>query len=113
MRLALTTSALLIVLTAGGTSAATPVTVDGVTCSDAIRLTEAGHLRSCVLARDTGFGGLALPSGATVHFDRQMRPVQAFLNRDAMVGGHLLRGRGHDYQTTFFPDGRLRFANLA
>jgi hypothetical protein len=89
--------------------------IDGVACMTRVSYHPDGRLRSCVLARDTVFpSGLELPTGTQVGFDDQGVPERAFLPANMVLDGHHCIGTGtHDAMTTFHPNGRLRFCNLA
>lgn len=99
---------------AGGPgSLAAPREVDGVPCREDVRLSASGKLASCVLDRETAFGAVRLPAGSRVYLDAEGSPKTVFLGADTRIDGHLCRdGHGHDYMTTFHPDGRLAFCNL-
>ena len=86
--------------------------IEGIPCTDLAWWTEDGRLDSCYLAQDTRIGRVDLPKGTSVGLDEKGRPSCVFLPGDSEVQGLLLRGHGHDYQTCFHPNGKLRFGNL-
>lgn len=90
-----------------------PAEFDGVLCTRYAWVNEDGSLDSCFLAEDTVLNGQELPAGTKVDFDEDGNPGCVFLPGDTEIEGHLLRGHGHDYQTCFHPNGRLRFGSLA
>jgi hypothetical protein len=92
-----------------------PREIAGVPCRTRASFDAEGRLRSCVLSRDTTFAnGLTLPEGTQAGFDEEGRPSRAFLPANTSFDGHLCIGTGtHDAITTFHPNGRLAFCNLA
>ena len=71
-----------------------------------------GRLENCLLARDAVVVGNRFPSGSWLFFDPPGVLRCVFLAHDYEVQGYVLRGKGHDYQTCFHPNGRLSFGNL-
>lgn len=71
-----------------------------------------GRIEWCTLARDAQVSGHAFPEGTRLGFDSEGRLDCCFLARDTALQGHQCRGKGHNYQTCFHPNGTLRFFSL-
>ena len=88
---------------------ASPVVVDGVPC-DAGYLWRfpSGQLHRCTIDRDARVRGAQLPKGSTVAFKEDGDYEYVFLPRTSEIEGYQCRGSGHDFMTTFHPNGRLK-----
>lgn len=96
---------------------ASPERIDGVPC-DAGEIgifADSARLESCRLASEATVRGARLPAGTFVAFEPSGAIRFAFLpDTDPLVGGHACRGTsGHDWMTTFHPDGTLNLCWLA
>jgi hypothetical protein len=69
--------------------------------------------QSCTLSKDTPITGQILPAGSVVSFNRNGSVTDCLLSRDTLIQGHLVRGWGTNFETGFYPDGRLRLGWLA
>lgn len=85
--------------------------IDGIPCFDPDVHSD-GRLENCLLARDAVVAGNQFPSGSWLFFDPPGVLRCVFLAHDYEVQGYVLRGKGHDYQTCFHPNGRLSFGSL-
>ncbi|MBT8073068.1 MAG: hypothetical protein HKP21_05100 [Xanthomonadales bacterium] len=90
----------------------TPTVIEGVPCKSEALLFPDGRLEGCLLSRDAEVAGHVFPQGSWPYFDPPGVLKCVFLARDFEVQGYLLRGKGHDFQTCFHPNGWLAFGNL-
>jgi hypothetical protein len=74
---------------------------------------EQEKLRSCTLSKDTTIAGQILPAKTVAYFNPEGSVTNCFLSRDTLIQGHLVRGWGTNFETGFYPDGRLRLGWLA
>jgi len=78
-----------------------------------LRLDPSGSIQGFVLAREGRVADLPLPGGTMVSLTPQGLLSRCFLPRDTELQGHLLKGHGHDWMTTFHPNGQLKLVWLA
>jgi hypothetical protein len=90
-----------------------PESIDGVPCERWAWQAEGGRLEGCFLAESADVRGRQLPAGTRIGLDEQGRLDCVFLPEDTEIDGHVCRGHGHDFQTCFHPNGKLRYCNLA
>ena len=91
----------------------TPTEIDGIPCKKEALLFPDGKLEGCLLARDTTVSGHLLPEGSWPYFDPPGVLKCVFLNSDFEIQEYLLRGEGHNYQTCFHPNGRLKGCRMS
>lgn len=89
-----------------------PTDVQGVSCSYVVYFDDK-KMKSCVLAREDTLSGQPLPEGTIVFFSHDGVMESCFLQQDTEVQGHLCKGHSDDWQTTFYPSGKLKLAWLA
>ncbi len=86
--------------------------VQGISCRGHVTYYPNGVIKMCVLASEDTLAGQPLPEGTTVSFDKDGLKEWCFLPHDTEIQGHLCKGGGHDFQTVFYPNGKLRVAWL-
>ena len=84
-----------------------------VACSDETEYYTNGNIEFCFLGKSDTLSGQPLPKGTGVHFTEEGVFDWCFLQQDTEIQGHLCRGDGHDFMTSFYPNGQLRTAWLA
>lgn len=90
------------------------VEVQGIPCQRGHAWFDAaGRLTSCALSRAATIRGAELPSGSWVSLRSDGALEYVFLPGDTRIQGHLCRGQGHDFMTTFHPGGALELCWLA
>ena len=87
--------------------------LDGIPCAAGVAWTVDGKLEQCTLSTGATVAGAVLPAGSTVHLEPDGALRFVFLPADTEVQGHLCRGHGHDWMTTFHTDGHLKLCWLA
>ncbi len=87
----------------------TPEEIEGVPCAAGYlwRFPD-GRLHRCTIDRDAVVRGAALPKGAAVAFNEDGNHAYVFLPRTTTIEGYTCKGSGHNFMTTFHPDGRLK-----
>ena len=88
-------------------------TIGGLSCIRYAWTDADARLQSCFLDEAAEVAGHLLPGGTRIHFDDGGKINYCFLGRDTKVEGHMCRGKGHGYMTSFHPNGRLRLCWLA
>ena len=83
-----------------------------VSCTGQPEYYENFNLEYCILSREDTLSGQPLPAGTEVHFTED-GVNWCFLQKDTIIQGHLCRGKGHNFMTSFHPNGQLRTAWLA
>jgi hypothetical protein len=78
-----------------------------------VDLLPSGQLSGFRLGREAEIGNARLPAGATIGVRPDGQVGHVFLPYDMEIQGHLCLGRGHDWMTTFHPNGKLELAWLA
>jgi hypothetical protein len=89
-----------------------PTDVQGVSCSYVVNFDD-GKMKSCVLAREDTLSGQPLPEGTIVFFSHDGVMESCFLQQDTEIQGHLCKGHADNWQTAFYPSGKLKLAWLA
>ncbi|MDP7609834.1 MAG: hypothetical protein QF814_08965 [Candidatus Marinimicrobia bacterium] len=87
--------------------------VQNIVCSDETEYYVNGNIEFCFLEQSGTLSGQALPKGTGVHFTEDGVFDWCFLQQDTEIQGHLCRGDGHSFMTSFYPNGQLRTAWLA
>ena len=96
-----------------GTQLAVATEIEGVPCAaGSVWYHANGRLCRCTLSRDATVRGAPLPAGSSVAFNEDGAHDYVFLPRSTEVQGLTCRGSGHNFMTTFHPDGRLRLCWL-
>ncbi len=78
-----------------------------------VDLLPSGRLTDFRLGREATIANARLPAGATAGVTPDGRIRYVFLPHDMEIQGHFCRGGGHDWMTTFHPDGSLDLCWLA
>lgn len=91
----------------------TPEAIEGVPCAAGYlwRFPD-GRLHRCTLDRDAVVRGASLPRGSAVAFNEDGNHAYVFLPRTTTIEGYECKGSGHNFMTTFHPDGRLKLCWL-
>jgi hypothetical protein len=89
---------------------AAPQTVQGYLCDKGpVWYYRGGRLLSCMVAKETKFGELAVPAGSWIHLEEDGTPEYVFLARDTQIGNVTCRGNGPEgYTTTVYAGGKLK-----
>ena len=85
----------------------------GIACSNEVEYYQNGYIEFCILAREDTLSGQILPEGTGVHFSENGVFDWCFLQQDTNIQGHLCRGSGHNFMTSFYPNGQLKTGWLA
>ena len=93
-------------------SFAQPTDVQGVSCRYVVYYDD-GKMKSCVLARVDPLSGQSVPEGTIVFFSLEGVMESCFLQQDTEIQGHLCKGHSDNWQTSFYPSGKLKIAWLA
>ncbi len=84
-----------------------------VSCSNEIEYYPNDYIEFCILAREDTLSGEIFPSGTGIHFSENGIFDWCFLQQDTNIQGHLCRGNGHNFMTSFHPNGKLKTCWLA
>ena len=84
-----------------------------VSCSNEIEYYQNDYIEFCILAREDTLSGEIFPSGTGIHFSENGIFDWCFLQQDTNIQGHLCRGSGHNFMTSFYPNGQLKTGWLA
>jgi|TARA_B100001079_G_scaffold242823_1_gene229139 hypothetical protein len=84
-----------------------------IACSNEVEYYQNGYIEFCILAREDTLSGQILPEGTGVHFSENGVFDWCFLQQDTNIQGHLCRGSGHNFMTSFYPNGQLKTGWLA
>ena len=84
-----------------------------VACSDEKEYYVNGNIEFYFLEQSDTLSGQPLPKGTGVHFTEEGVFDWCFLQQNTEIQGHLCRGNGHDFMTSFYPNGQLKTAWLA
>ncbi len=71
-----------------------------------------GNIEFCYLSKTDTISGQIFEQGTGVHFMENGIMNWVFLQKDTMIQGHLCRGKGHGFMTSFYPNGQLKIAWL-
>jgi len=84
-----------------------------IACSNEVEYYQNGSIEFCILAREDTLSGQIFPEGTGVHFSENGVFDWCFLQQDTNIQGHLCRGSGHNFMTSFHPNGQLKTGWLA
>jgi hypothetical protein len=87
--------------------------IEGVPCAAGTVWYHAnGRLCRCTLSRDATVRGAPLPAASSVAFNADGSHDDVYLPRTTEIQGLRCRGAGHQFMTTFHPDGHLKLCWL-
>jgi hypothetical protein len=98
--------------TSSGQTLSAPADIQGVSCQGHVEYYSNGTLKTCTLAREDTLSGQPLAEGTVVNFTADGVLDWCFLQHDTEIQGHLCKGRGHGWMTSFYPNGKLKVAWL-
>ena len=84
-----------------------------ISCSNELESYQNGNIEFCILLHKDTLSGQPLSAGTGVHFTEGGVFDWCFLQKDTKIQGYLCRGDGHNFMTSFYPNGQLRIAWLA
>lgn len=86
--------------------------IQGVSCAGHVEYFPTGKLKTCTLAREDTLSGQLLAAGTVVTFTPEGVFDWCLLQKDTEIQGHLCKGQGHGWMTSFYPNGKLKIAWL-
>jgi hypothetical protein len=81
--------------------------------SNNIEYYDNGNIEFYILEHEEIVNGQLLPSGTGIHLTDTGVLDWCFLEDDTKIQGHLCRGNGHGFMTSFHPNGKLKTVWLA
>jgi len=89
-----------------------PTLLKGVLVQGQVRYFPTDTIAFMRLASDQTFLGQFLPKGTGLNFTENGNWNWCFLGKDWAIQGHTMHGGGHEWQTCFYPSGKLLSGGL-
>jgi hypothetical protein len=90
-----------------------PTEIGGILYKRYAYFFDTGESKGGILAREDTVSGHVIPEGTIVYLDREGWMHMCMMSKDTELQGHLCRGHGHGWQTTFHKNGQLKTIWLA
>jgi hypothetical protein len=84
------------------------IEVGGISYREGVQYYSGGQIEAGLLAKVDSLMGHELPTGSTIAWHPNGNSKFVFLSKNYEIDGILCRGHGHDYMTSFYPNGQLR-----